>query len=210
MSRRLIKALALILATGITGCATNSEKLLTHGGRSLEQIWRKETGRDPSQRQLLDARQALRRPLDKPGSNDAASSYTRTAQNEIYRQLQRLPNPDLVMYVFPHLAGSTSLRPVVKRGWSSAWGNSKVGRVSGARWCGFICTRKATAGVWLPIPRIPVRHQACNAAWRANRWPKPWKRKSGSHAERIERHTDPASDRQSHPAHLDPARPHRT
>jgi conjugative transfer region lipoprotein (TIGR03751 family) len=32
--------------------------------------------------------------------------YTRTAANEIYRQFHRLPNPDLAMYVFPHLAGS--------------------------------------------------------------------------------------------------------
>ena len=33
-------------------------------------------------------------------------SYTRTAHNEVQRQFLRLPNPDLVMYVFPHLAGS--------------------------------------------------------------------------------------------------------
>ncbi|WP_134611809.1 TIGR03751 family conjugal transfer lipoprotein, partial [Pseudomonas aeruginosa] len=26
--------------------------------------------------------------------------------NEVYRQFQRLPNPDLVMYVYPHLAGT--------------------------------------------------------------------------------------------------------
>ncbi|MDH4709749.1 TIGR03751 family conjugal transfer lipoprotein, partial [Pseudomonas aeruginosa] len=26
--------------------------------------------------------------------------------NEIHSQFKRLPNPDLVMYVFPHLAGS--------------------------------------------------------------------------------------------------------
>jgi len=36
----------------------------------------------------------------------ANTAYTRTAANEIYRQFHRLPNPDLVMYVFPHLAGS--------------------------------------------------------------------------------------------------------
>src|SRR5690554_1751802 len=32
--------------------------------------------------------------------------YSRDASNEIYSQFRRLPNPDLVMYVFPHLAGS--------------------------------------------------------------------------------------------------------
>lgn len=33
-------------------------------------------------------------------------AYTRTAQNEIYSQFKRLPNPDLVLYVFPHLTGT--------------------------------------------------------------------------------------------------------
>ncbi|MFJ4346345.1 TIGR03751 family conjugal transfer lipoprotein [Pseudomonas sp. NPDC089401] len=117
MSRRSTKALALMLVTALTGCATNSEKLLTHGGRSMDQVWRQETGGDPSQRHLLYARQALRRPLDEPESEDA-SSYTRTAKNEIYRQFHRLPNPDLVMYVFPHLAGTD---PVPVPGYSTVF-----------------------------------------------------------------------------------------
>jgi len=32
--------------------------------------------------------------------------YGKSARNEVYRQFQRLPNPDLVMYVYPHLAGT--------------------------------------------------------------------------------------------------------
>ena len=36
--------------------------------------------------------------------------YTRTARNEVYSQFKRLPNPDLVMYVFPHLAGTDPCR----------------------------------------------------------------------------------------------------
>ncbi|MFJ4443335.1 TIGR03751 family conjugal transfer lipoprotein [Pseudomonas sp. NPDC089422] len=118
MSRRSTNALALLLLASVAGCTTNSQKLLTHDGRSMDQIWRVETGGDPSQRQLLDARQALRRPLDEPESGRAASSYSRTAQNEIYRQFHRLPNPDLVMYVFPHLAGSD---PVPVPGYSTVF-----------------------------------------------------------------------------------------
>ncbi|WP_435781956.1 TIGR03751 family conjugal transfer lipoprotein [Acinetobacter baumannii] len=57
-----------------------------------------------SSRQLLDARQDLRRPLETRETDN--TMFTRTAQNEIYSQFKRLPNPDLVMYVFPHLAGS--------------------------------------------------------------------------------------------------------
>jgi conjugative transfer region lipoprotein (TIGR03751 family) len=66
------------------------------------------SGNSTSNRQLLDARQDLRRPLqpNQPGALGENAKFTRTAQSEIYSQFKRLPNPDLVMYVFPHLAGS--------------------------------------------------------------------------------------------------------
>ncbi len=60
-------------------------------------------------RMLLDARQELRRPLDEAQvarQQASADAFNRTPQNEIYSQFKRLPNPDLVMYVFPHLAGT--------------------------------------------------------------------------------------------------------
>lgn len=44
--------------------------------------------------------------------------YTRTAENEIKSQFHRLPDPDLVMYVFPHLAGS---EPVPVPGYSTVF-----------------------------------------------------------------------------------------
>ena len=78
-------------------------------------IWQQETGGGGSgtgqvaRRQLLDARQSLRRPLtdaDVQAAPVEQMRYTRTARNEVYRQFQRLPNPDLVMYVYPHLAGT--------------------------------------------------------------------------------------------------------
>jgi conjugative transfer region lipoprotein (TIGR03751 family) len=77
-------------------------------------IWQQEAGtaavaRPGGARQLLDARQSLRRPLTDADVQAAPAEqmrYTRTARNEVYRQFQRLPNPDLVMYVFPHLAGT--------------------------------------------------------------------------------------------------------
>ena len=59
--------------------------------------------------QLLDARQSLRRPLTDADMQAAPAEqmrYTRTARNEVRRQFQRLPNPDLVMYVYPHLTGT--------------------------------------------------------------------------------------------------------
>lgn len=107
-------ALVVLLATaGLGGCATSKETLLTHDSATMLGVWNQHTEGQPSaggaHRELLDARQALRRPLIEPDHSAALAAnvtYTRTARTEIYRQFSRLPNPDLLMYVFPHLAGS--------------------------------------------------------------------------------------------------------
>lgn len=115
--------LAVVLTLG--GCATSKEELLPHDDTTMLDIWNVETGGGTA-RQLLDARHALRRPLTEADIHAAPAiqaRYTRTAQNEIYRQFYRLPNPDLLMYVFPHLAGSdpvpvpgyTTLFPLYQR-----------------------------------------------------------------------------------------------
>ena len=114
MPRIWIDAAAVLLAaTLLGGCATSKEKLLPHGDSTMLDIWHQETGGrgagGQAARQLLDARQSLRRPLteaDVQATPTANAAYTRTASTEIYRQFRRLPNPDLVMYVFPHLAGT--------------------------------------------------------------------------------------------------------
>ena len=116
MLSNLIKGLALALAVAVLGgCATSKEELLTHSDSTMMDIWQQETGGGGSgtgqvaRRQLLDARQSLRRPLTEADVQAAPAEqtrYTRTARNEAYRQFHRLPNPDLVMYVYPHLAGS--------------------------------------------------------------------------------------------------------
>ena len=106
-------AATLIAVTLLGGCATSKDELLPHGEYSMLDVWNQETGGSvgggQSARQLRDARQGLRRSLTEadvqatPASNAA---YTRTAANETHRLFHRLPNPDLVMYVFPHLAGT--------------------------------------------------------------------------------------------------------
>ncbi|PWU28665.1 TIGR03751 family conjugal transfer lipoprotein [Pseudomonas sp. RW407] len=109
--RRAVTAAWLVLAVLSSGCSTNKDELLPHGDTSMMDVWQQGTTGSiggSSSRLLLDARQELRRPIDvrlAAAMNDNAE-FTRTAQNEIYSQFKRLPNPDLVMYVFPHLAGS--------------------------------------------------------------------------------------------------------
>lgn len=103
---------AAVLACSVTGCTTNTEDLLTHNGPSMMEIWNHQTSgsaNGTSSQQVLDARQALRRSLVEPLTPSHSVPYTRTAQNEIDRQFHRLPNPDLLMYVFPHRAGAEAV-----------------------------------------------------------------------------------------------------
>lgn len=125
MYRNWIDAIFVcLLVFTLAGCATSKEKLLTHGSNTMLDIWNRNTSSQPlhapATRQLLDARQALRRPLMQADEQTvtANAGYTRTAQNEIDRQFHRLPNPDLVMYVFPHLAGTD---PVPVPGYSTVF-----------------------------------------------------------------------------------------
>jgi conjugative transfer region lipoprotein (TIGR03751 family) len=111
--------------TCVAGCATRKEKLLPHGPATMLDVWTQNTAGGltsvrPS-RVLADARASLRRPLTSADRGAAAAdtlSYTRDAQNEIDRFFVRLPNPDLVMYVFPHLAGE---HPVPVPGYSTVF-----------------------------------------------------------------------------------------
>ena len=117
-------ALPLTLVWLLGGCASSKDDLLPHGRHDMLDIWHRETGGGSGPlagRRLLDARQSLCRPLteaDVKAAPGLAATYTRTAANEIHRQFHRLPNPDLVMYVFPHLAGSD---PVPVPGYSTVF-----------------------------------------------------------------------------------------
>lgn len=113
----------LVVLLSLAGCSTNKEKLLPHNGNTMLDVWDQEAGGSAgggrAARQLLDARQQLRRPLPEQSAPAVDSTaYTRTAQNEIYRQFHRLPNPDMVMFVFPHLAGTD---PVPVPGYSTVF-----------------------------------------------------------------------------------------
>ena len=101
-----ISALGLISLV-LAGCAGTKEAVLPQDGPSMKTIYEihiHEMGaRDP-----LSIRQELG---DRPTLTGEAAlhGYTRDAANEIDAIFPRLPNPTLVMYVFPHLAGEESV-----------------------------------------------------------------------------------------------------
>jgi len=98
----LISALGSISLV-LVGCANTKEAVLPQDGPSMKAIYEQHIqqmgARDP-----LAMRKALG---DRPiiDSGGSLHGYTREAYNEIDTTFPRLPNPSLMMYVFPHLAG---------------------------------------------------------------------------------------------------------
>ncbi len=76
----------------------DKEDLFPQDGPTMLEIYRSHMGR-PRQPEW-------RQPAAAPGAagGQGLEGYARQARDEIDTQFKRLPNPDLVMYVFPHLA----------------------------------------------------------------------------------------------------------
>ncbi|USB67184.1 TIGR03751 family conjugal transfer lipoprotein [Klebsiella pneumoniae] len=90
----------LLPLLALAGCSTSQDTLLpVDKNMTMMSIWGQQTGGSAS---LYDQRSQLRRPLTDISVQEQ-QSYTRTAENEIHTQFKRLPNPDMVMYVCPHL-----------------------------------------------------------------------------------------------------------
>ncbi|PVZ81196.1 TIGR03751 family conjugal transfer lipoprotein [Serratia sp. S1B] len=106
MKLRLLPLLCLAIL--LTGCSTTKDELLPPGDSTMLGIWQKQGA---SSGATTEARTTLRRGLageDSATLPAAQESYTRTAENEIQQVFPRLPNPDMVIYIYPHLAGNAS------------------------------------------------------------------------------------------------------
>ncbi|MDM2974050.1 TIGR03751 family conjugal transfer lipoprotein [Citrobacter sp. CK198] len=103
----------LVIGAALSGCSTSKEEMLPPGDSTMLQLWQGEDG-GGSSRNAVVARDILRRPLTESESQASVAddrSYSRTQESEISQQFPRLPNPDLVMYVFPHLADGNTPVP---------------------------------------------------------------------------------------------------
>jgi conjugative transfer region lipoprotein (TIGR03751 family) len=98
----------------LTGCATSKDELLPPGDHTMLELWNGEDGNATPAQATTTARATLRRPLNAPETRAVGSvdnSYSRTQASEISQQFPRLPNPDMVMYLYPHLAGGNTPVP---------------------------------------------------------------------------------------------------
>ncbi|ECD9611734.1 TIGR03751 family conjugal transfer lipoprotein [Salmonella enterica subsp. salamae] len=92
--------LPLFLMLTVVGCSTSQETLLpVDENTTMLSLWGRQTGGNAL---LHDQRSQLRRPLTEISAQEQ-QNYTRTAVNEIQAQFKRLPNPDMTMYIYPHL-----------------------------------------------------------------------------------------------------------
>ena len=97
----------------LVGCSTSQEELLPTGDGTMMDIWR--NGGGSAQSGVQEARNALQfvRPIDSTTANKGQlDNYTRTTANEAKNLFPRLPNPDLVMFIFPHLSPTAEPVPI--------------------------------------------------------------------------------------------------
>lgn len=88
------------------GCASTKEAVLPQDGPSMQTIYQQHI-QEMGAHDPLTLREALgKRPV--VDADDSLHGYTREAYAEIDAIFPRLPNPTLVMYLFPHLAGEES------------------------------------------------------------------------------------------------------
>jgi len=98
----LITALGLISLV-LSGCASTKDAVLPQDGPPMKAIYEQHI-QEMGARDPLVVREALGNSPVVDGEG-ALHGYTREAYNEIDTTFPRLPNPSMVMYVFPHLAG---------------------------------------------------------------------------------------------------------
>ena len=104
MTSLTMRLLTLIsISSLVAGCANSKDTVLPQAGPTMKQIY---DGHFASMNAgSLDHARAETggRPLDL--ESGSLPAYTRESATELDLRFPRLPNPTLVMYVYPHLAG---------------------------------------------------------------------------------------------------------
>ena len=101
--QRQRRTLLVIFLISLAGCAGSNDTILPSAGATMQTIYARHLS-DIGMRDTTSVRAELKsRPLETDVADLAG--YLRDAFNEREAHFPRLPNPTLVMYVFPHLVG---------------------------------------------------------------------------------------------------------
>ncbi|MJZ42544.1 TIGR03751 family conjugal transfer lipoprotein [Salmonella enterica subsp. enterica] len=103
--------MAGVFMVSLGGCSSSKDALLPPGDSTMMELWQ---GNAPSSHTVVRGRETLRRRLSSQetrASERIDESYSRTQENELSQIFPRLPNPDMVMYIFPHLADGNTPVP---------------------------------------------------------------------------------------------------
>lgn len=105
-----INSLVLLISgiTGLTGCVnTSKEAILPQTGPTMKEVYDRHFAGNGPEKALVSSDRLAAQPRSRSIGHAVTdlSGYTRESFNETRQLFQRLPNPDLVMYVFPHLSG---------------------------------------------------------------------------------------------------------
>ncbi len=102
-TRRLPCLAAVLISLQLAGCTTTKEAVLSQDGPTMQAIY--EQHMHTLQRTQRTQRKEVR---SAPLAHDGIAHYrgfVREAARELETRFPRLPNPTLVMYVYPHLSG---------------------------------------------------------------------------------------------------------
>ncbi|MEW8307548.1 MAG: TIGR03751 family conjugal transfer lipoprotein [gamma proteobacterium symbiont of Ctena orbiculata] len=92
-----------LISLVLAGCASTKDTVLPQDGPSMKAIYEGHVHEMNADNPLVIRGELGDRPI--VASEAALHGYTRDAFNEIDVLFPRLPNPTLLMYIFPHLAG---------------------------------------------------------------------------------------------------------
>ncbi len=100
----LLTSISIFSIALLSGCATTSkEEILPQDGPTMQETYEGHFKR-LNQDSIANMRNGSSRGISSGGGD--LHGYTRDANHEIGNLFPRLPNPTLVMFVYPHLAGS--------------------------------------------------------------------------------------------------------
>jgi conjugative transfer region lipoprotein (TIGR03751 family) len=92
-----------LISLVLAGCASTKDTVLPQDGPSMKAIYEGHVHEMNAENPQVIRGELGDRPI--VAGEAALHGYTRDAFNEIDVLFPRLPNPTLVMYIFPHLAG---------------------------------------------------------------------------------------------------------